>query len=273
MKIKTLLPLFIVHDKHFKEYFRIMRISLVMLFVCIFQMVAVNSEAQNTIIKLETDVLSVGQLINQIEKQTDYLVVFRNREVNTERSITVHKKTGKIISYLEDAFKDTDIAYEFDNKYILLLKKNGTDKPSLISQQGTKKITGVVTDVNGEPIIGANVSIKGATTGTITDMDGKFSLDILGNSTLLISYIGYIPQEIRIGNQSMVKISLKEDTQALDEVIVVGFGTQKKVNLTGAIGTIKTDEVLKARPVTNVQELMASSVPGMMVSKGSGAAG
>lgn len=273
MKIKTLLPLFIVHDKHFKEYFRIMRISLVMLFVCIFQMVAVNSEAQNTIIKLETDVLSVGQLINQIEKQTDYLVVFRNREVNTERSITVHKKTGKIISYLEDAFKDTDIAYEFDNKYILLLKKNGTDKPSLISQQGTKKITGVVTDVNGEPIIGANVSIKGATTGTITDMDGKFSLDIPGNSTLLISYIGYIPQEIRIGNQSMVKISLKEDTQALDEVIVVGFGTQKKVNLTGAIGTIKTDEVLKARPVTNVQELMASSVPGMMVSKGSGAAG
>lgn len=95
MKIKTLLPLFIVHDKHFKEYFRIMRISLVMLFVCIFQMVAVNSEAQNTIIKLETDVLSVGQLINQIEKQTDYLVVFRNREVNTERSITVHKKQEK----------------------------------------------------------------------------------------------------------------------------------------------------------------------------------
>lgn len=273
MKIKTLLPLFIVHDKYFKEYFRIMRISLAMLFVCVFQMMAVNTEAQNTIIKLETDVVSIGQLINQIENQTDYLVVFRNREVDTERAITVHKKSGKIISYLEDAFKGTDITYEFDNKYILLLKKNSTDRAALMGQQDTKKITGIVTDSNGEPVIGANVSVKGTTTGTITDMDGKFSLDVPHNSTLLISYIGYIPQEIRIGNQNVVKVDLREDTQTIDEVIVVGFGTQKKVNLTGSIGTIKTDEVLKSRPVTNVQELLASSVPGMIVSKGSGAAG
>lgn len=273
MKIKTLLPLFIVHDKYFKEYFRIMRISLFMLFVCIFQLMATNTEAQNAIMKLETNVISIGQLINQIETQTDYLVVFRNREVDTERAITVHKKSGKIISYLEDAFKGTDITYEFDNKYILLLKKNSTDRAALMGQQDTKKITGIVTDSNGEPVIGANVSVKGTTTGTITDMDGKFSLDVPHNSTLLISYIGYIPQEIRIGNQNVVKVDLREDTQTIDEVIVVGFGTQKKVNLTGSIGTIKTDEVLKSRPVTNVQELLASSVPGMIVSKGSGAAG
>lgn len=273
MKIKTLLPLFIVHDQHFKEYFRIMRVSLFMLFVCIFQLMATNTEAQNAIMKLETNVISIGQLINQIEKQTDYLVVFRNREVDTERTIRVQEKSGKVISYLKDAFEGTDISYEFTNKYILLSKKNNSDAVN-DNQQLNRKITGTVKDNNGEPVIGANVSVKGTTNGTITDVDGNFSLEnISDNDIIVISYIGYTSQEIKAGKQTSLKIILKEDTQAIDEVVVVGFGTQKKVNLTGSIGTVKTDEVLKSRPVTNVQELLAGSVPGMVVSKGSGAAG
>lgn len=273
MKIKTLLSLFIVHDQHFKEYFRIMRVSLFMLFVCIFQLMATNTEAQNAIMKLETNVISIGQLINQIEKQTDYLVVFRNREVDTERTIRVQEKSGKVISYLKDAFEGTDISYEFTNKYILLSKKNHSDAVN-DNQQLNRKITGTVKDNNGEPVIGANVSVKGTTNGTITDVDGNFSLEnISDNDIIVISYIGYTSQEIKAGKQTSLKIILKEDTQAIDEVVVVGFGTQKKVNLTGSIGTVKTDEVLKSRPVTNVQELLAGSVPGMVVSKGSGAAG
>ncbi len=273
MKIKTLLPLFIVHDQHFKEYFRIMRVSLFMLFVCIFQLMATNTEAQNAIMKLETNVISIGQLINQIEKQTDYLVVFRNREVDTERTIRVQEKSGKVISYLKDAFEGTDISYEFTNKYILLSKKNHSDAVN-DNQQLNRKITGTVKDNNGGPVIGANVSVKGTTNGTITDVDGNFSLEnISDNDIIVISYIGYTSQEIKAGKQTSLKIILKEDTQAIDEVVVVGFGTQKKVNLTGSIGTVKTDEVLKSRPVTNVQELLAGSVPGMVVSKGSGAAG
>ena len=273
MKIKTLLPLFIVHNQHFKEYFRIMRVSLFMLFVCIFQLMATNTEAQNAIMKLETNVISIGQLINQIEKQTDYLVVFRNREIDTERTIRVQEKSGKVISYLKDAFEGTDISYEFTNKYILLSKKNHSDAVN-DNQQLNRKITGTVKDNNGEPVIGANVSVKGTTNGTITDVDGNFSLEnISDNDIIVISYIGYTSQEIKAGKQTSLKIILKEDTQAIDEVVVVGFGTQKKVNLTGSIGTVKTDEVLKSRPVTNVQELLAGSVPGMVVSKGSGAAG
>lgn len=272
MKIKTLLPLFIAQDKHNKDYFRFMRISLFMLFVCAFQLLAVNTEAQNAVIKLETSELSVGQLITQIEQQTDYLVVFRNREVNTERMVRLKNKSDKVSSFLDTAFGNTDITYDFDNEYILLSKK-GSTAPVPAAQQAGNKVTGVVTDHRGEPVAGANVSIKGTTTGTITDMDGKFSLEVPGNVTLLISYIGYTPQEVKTGNQSTFNIALREDSQALEEVVVVGFGTQKKVNLTGAIGTVKADEVLKARAVTNVQELLAGSVPGMVVSKGSGAAG
>ena len=252
MKRKALLPLFTVDHKHIKEYYRIMKISLFILFACVFQMVAVNSEAQNTIIKLETDVLYIGQLISQIEKQTDYLVVFRNREVDTERAITVHKKSGKIISYLDEAFKGTDISYEFDNKYILLLKNKSTDKSELINQQ-TRKITGTVTDSNGEPIIGANVVIKGTTTGTVTDFNGKYTLEVPQGAVLQISYIGYLTKEFAINNNKSADISLIEDMQNIDEVVVVGYGTQKKGEVASSISTIKSDNFVKT-PTTDAAQ-------------------
>lgn len=263
MKIKTLLPLFIVQDKHFKEYFRIMKISLCMLFICAFEMLAVNMEAQNTVIKLETEVLSVGQLISQIEQQTDYLVVFRNREVDTERAITVRKKSGKIISYLDDAFKGTDIGYEFDNKYILLLKKNGADKSIPVDQQ-SRIITGTVTDSNGEPIIGANVIIKGTTTGTVTDLNGKYSLEVPQGAVLQVSYIGYLTKEFAVNNSKSANISLIEDMQSLDEVVVVGYGTQKKGEVASSISTIKAENFVKT-PTTDAAQLIKGQVPGLSV--------
>ena len=263
MKIKTLLPLFFVENKHIKDYFRIMKISLVMLFACVFQMIAINSEAQNTVIKVETEELSIGQLINQIEQQTDYLVVFRNREVDTNRAITVRKKSGKIISYLEDAFKGTDITYEFDNKYILLLKKNSTDKSELINQQ-SRIITGVVTDANGEPIPGANVVIKGTTTGTVTDFNGNYTLEVPQGAVLQISYIGYLTKEITVGNNKSANVSLTEDMQSIDEVVVVGYGTQKKGEVASSISTIKSDNFVKT-PTSDAAQLIKGQVPGLSI--------
>lgn len=234
-----------------------------MLFICAFEMLAVNLEAQNTVIKLETEVLSVGQLISQIEQQTDYLVVFRNREVDTERAITVRKKSGKIISYLDDAFKGTDISYEFDNKYILLLKKNGTDKTIPIDQQ-SRIITGTVTDSHGEPIIGANVVIKGTTTGTVTDLDGKYSLEVPQGAVLQISYIGYLTKEFAVNNSKSANISLTEDMQSIDEVVVVGYGTQKKGEVASSISTIKSENFVKT-PTTDAAQLIKGQVPGLSV--------
>lgn len=271
MKIKTLLPPFIAQDKHFKEYFRIMKISLFMLFICVFQSIAVNTEAQNTIIKLETDLISVGQLINQIEKQTDYLVVFRNREVDTERTINIHKKSGKIISYLEDAFEGTDVAYEFENKYILLLKKN-SENTDLINRQESKKITGTIRDTKGEPIIGANVVVKGTTNGTITDINGNFSFDIPENAILQITYIGYNPIERKTSSESNIQITMQEDSQALDEVVVIGYGTMKKSDLTGSVSNLKSEKLLD-RVSTSVGEALQGRVPGVDVVKNQGTPG
>ncbi|MGM9802858.1 MAG: SusC/RagA family TonB-linked outer membrane protein [Muribaculaceae bacterium] len=251
-----------------------MRKSLFLLFLCLFQFTAFNAKAQNAVLKLNTNEITIGQLISQIEEQTDYLVVYRNREVDTKRTVKLKNKSGKVVTLLNEAFNGTDISYEFTNKYILLTKTKSPSANEKQTQQSSRKIRGVVKDKNGEPIIGANVSVKGTSNGTITDLNGNFILDnISSNDALVISYIGYTPQEILASNHDNITVTLNEHLKALDEVVVVGFGTQKKVNLTGSIGTIKTEEALKSRPVTNVQELFASSVPGMAVTKSSGAAG
>ena len=119
--------------------------------------------------------------------------------------------------------------------------------------QTRKKVTGVVRDQNGEPIIGANVVEKGTTNGTITDVDGRFSLEVYSKGTLLVSYIGFTSRELIIGNQSNIEIQLKEDMEALDEVVVIGYGTAKKKDLTGAITQIRAEEITQANSLILVQ--------------------
>ncbi|MEG0037797.1 MAG: TonB-dependent receptor [Bacteroides sp.] len=135
-----------------------------------------------------------------------------------------------------------------------------------ITQQQTA-ITGTVTDDAGEPIIGASIVIKGAQTGTITDLDGNFKLNAPKGATLIISYIGYISQEVAVTGK-VIHIKLQENTKQLDEVVIVGFGTQKKVNLTGAVGTV-SDEVLQSRPVTNATQALQGVLPGLNITMNS----
>lgn len=134
-------------------------------------------------------------------------------------------------------------------------------------QQSKVTISGKVSDATG-PIIGASVVEKGTTNGTVTDLDGNFSLNVSANSTLVVSYIGYKDQEIKVGNQRTFNIQLSEDTQKLDEVVVVGYGTQKKVNLTGSISTLDTKDI-EARPVTNVSQALAGMAAGVTVTSSS----
>ncbi|MEG2068093.1 MAG: carboxypeptidase-like regulatory domain-containing protein, partial [Tannerellaceae bacterium] len=137
-----------------------------------------------------------------------------------------------------------------------------------ISQQ-VRKLTGVITDQAGIPIIGANVIEKGTTNGTITNIDGQFSLEVSANATLQVSYIGYLDKQIPVGNQSVFTLQLLEDTQNLDEVVVVGYGTQKKVNLTGAVSNIKA-EMLENRTTPNTVNMLTGQVSGVTIVQNSG---
>ena len=206
--------------------------------------------------------------MDALKKQSGYSFVFSSEDVDTKKKVSVDADDQKVEEVVRQILDGQSVTYEIKGKNIVVRSIAQTS-----SSQQKKTITGTIVDPSGMPVIGANVMVKGTTNGTITDMDGKFSLEVPKESMLVVSYIGYANQEIKVGNQTNLSIALKEDAEALDELVVVGYGTQKKVNLTGSIGTIKTDETLKARPVTNVQELLAGSVPGMSVSKGSGAAG
>jgi len=132
-----------------------------------------------------------------------------------------------------------------------------------------KRVSGTVTDIGGEPVIGANVVEKGTTNGTVTSSEGSFSLDVKGNAVLQISFIGYVTQEVTVGNQTNLHVTLMDDTRALDEIVVVGFGTQKKVNLTGSVGVVDA-EAFKERPVMTATQALQGMVPGLQVIQNSG---
>ena len=126
-----------------------------------------------------------------------------------------------------------------------------------------KNVRGTVVDASGDPLIGVNVSVKGMTIGIITDMEGKYQLEVPANAILVFSYIGYQTQETVVGSQSSINVTLKEDTQKLDEVIVVGYGVQKKVTVTGAVASVSGEE-LKASPTSNLTSAMVGRMPGVI---------
>lgn len=138
--------------------------------------------------------------------------------------------------------------------------------------QQSRKISGSVIDATGLPVIGANVILKGTTSGTITDMDGRFTLEVPDNAVLEVSYIGFVTQEVTPGNKTSLQINLKEDSQKLDEVVVVGFGTQKKVNLTGAVTAVSGEE-LSGMPATSVTNMLQGKLPGVSITSTSGQPG
>lgn len=272
MKINISSDHSLIKKSDLKDLFKIMKISLLFLFAFVFQMMALNSKAQDAVIELKTGSVTISQLINEIEKQTDYLVVYSNREVNTSRKITFQRKSNKVSEYLNEAFANTDIGYDFENNYIVLLKKANLNAASIANfiqaaQQQRKTVTGKVTDENGGPIIGATIVEKeNPSHGTITDVDGNFILNVSANAVLEITYVGYQPQSVSTTGLNTINIVLREDTKTLDEVVVVGYGTQRKANLTGAVSAVKMEDVLGDRPVNNAFAALQGSIPGLMIS-------
>lgn len=267
MKINPLLTHSLCLKNHQKA-FRIMRLSFFIMFVCVCQLFALNTEAQNSVIELKANKLSIEELFKEIENQTDYLVIYSTSSVRSNFDLLLTKKKAKVSEYLDEALKGHGLKYEFVNNYIILSKI----EDNTISQQNPKKITGIIKDQNGEPIIGANVIEKGTTNGSITDIDGKFSMTVSDKAVVQVSYIGYIGQELSVGNRSDFTIVLKEDSQALDEVVVVGYGTMKKSTVTGAISTMKA-ETINAVPVSNLSNALAGRLAGVNVTQSTGTPG
>ena len=234
-----------------KHLFRMMRNTLLALFVFAGTAFATESYSQTMKVTVVADNMSTGKVISEIEKQTDYLFVYNVNEVNLKRNVKVNAQNKSVAEVLNKVFEGTDIYYAMEGKNIMLMSKA---KDGEVAQQANK-VTGIVKDTNGEPIIGANVTVKGQSIGTITDIDGRFVLDAPKNAVLQITYIGYVSQEVKVGSQKELNIILKEDTKTLDEVVVIGYGSMRKKDLTGAVVQINPNKVADTHP-TNVQELL-----------------
>lgn len=232
---------------------------------------ATNTYAQTTTVSLHVENQTVGDVLQQIENKTEFSFFYNNRHVDLNRRVSVSMNETNIFKILDAVFDGTDVVYQVVDNRIVLSKRNET--LPLVQQSG-KKITGTVLDATGMPVIGANVMVKGTTNGTITDMDGKFSLDVEKGATLVVSYIGFSDQEIKIGNQTSLSVTLKEDAEALDELVVVGYGTQTKKDLTGAVASVNLENsIINQKPVTNVFQAVKGSVPGLNIGQASTAGG
>lgn len=237
------------------KFLRIMRISTFLLFLCVFTSFAAESSSQNARVNINGNNLTISEFIDQVEEQTDYLFVYSKNELNVDETLSVKGGNKSVAQYLNEAFDASDVRYAFENDYIVLTKNASPVASPVVAQQG-RTITGVVTDSYGETVIGANVVVKGTTNGTITDIDGAYSLSNVPNgATLVFSYIGYMPQEISVGNQSTINVTLSDDTQALDEIVVVGYGTMRKSDVTGSISVAKGEEMMKAQNFSALDNL------------------
>lgn len=248
----------------FKHLFRIMKLTALVLFLFAGMTFATPSYSQTMRVTIVGNGMRTGKVINEIEKQTEYLFVYDVDEVDMKRNVNVNAQNQPVAEVLDKVFDGTGVYYAMEGKNIMLMKKN--------AQQQDNKVTGVVKDANGDPIIGANVTVKGESIGTITDIDGRFILNAPSDAVLQITYIGYVAQDVKIDNRKEVVVTLVEDTETLDEVVVVGYGTQKKVNLTGSVGNVSLDD-LGNRPITNASNALQGTVSGVYALQRSGQPG
>lgn len=268
MKNNTLSGRYCFKNPRFKQIFRIMRISTFLLMVCVFCSYAGNAHSQNAKVSIRMNNVKLDKILNEIENQTDYLFIYNN-QVDINKITSVKVKNEAVAQVLDRILSGTGINYELEGTHIILTTEAIKD---LHAQQQAKTVTGTVTDVNGEPIIGANIRIKGTTTGTITDIDGNFSIEAEPQSVIEVSYIGYLTQETVINNQKSIRFLLKEDTKTLDEVVVIGYGVQKKADLTGSVANINTEK-LNTQSNANIGQALQGKIAGVDIVSQGGAPG
>lgn len=227
---------------------------------CLFLFSANTLPAQSSSFSLHIQNGTYEQIFKEIEQKTGYKFVYNTQEINPNSIHSVSVNNKNITAALDEIFEKTDIVYRISNKHIAL------------SLRISKTITGTVKEDSGEPVIGANVVVKGTTNGVITDVDGQFSLKVSEGDILQITYIGYTPQEIVIGKQANLNIVLQEDQMALEEVVVIGYGTVRKKDLTGAVAQVKTDQYATQQS-TNALDLLNGTVAGFNANIGTSTSG
>ena len=242
----------------------------------------IQAQRGNVTLNLQNE--EVRRFIRQVEKQTNYTFVYRNSVLNPKAKVTLVCKNWPLEKALSEVFTPFGIQYSFNNNTIVLHQKKEKGANSKLknvklvnedeqTMPGMNKISALVREADGTPIMGASIFVKGTKIGTVTNIRGEFSLEVPANSTVLVSYLGFTTREVSVKGSSNLKITLNEDeAQSLNEVVVIGYGTQKKATVTGAIASVTTKDLVQT-PQANISNMLVGKMPGLIAMQRSGAPG
>ncbi|MCR8892821.1 TonB-dependent receptor [Bacteroides sp. ET336] len=243
-----------------------MRIRFLLALLCFSLASGYSAYAQKVTINLQN--VKLEKVFDAITKQTGLSVAYSRPTVNPDQNVSISATNEELGDVLKRLFAGTNVAFEIGEEKIYL--KDGKTSSNGSQQVKKKNVSGVIVDTNGEPVIGASVLVKGTTNGTITDMDGKFTInDVPENSTLDISYIGYKTMTLKATDKNLSRLVLHEDTEVLDEVVVVGYGVQRKRDVSTAVSSVKA-EALANNPASDFRQALVGKMPGVQVTTPSG---
>lgn len=243
-----------------KKLWRIMRVSFVLLIGFV---MTVSAEGYSQTKKMDINLANstIGGVMKYVEKNSEFVFLYRNEDIDLQRRVDVNLSNASIDQILDQILAKTNLIYDVYERQVVIRKT--LDEPAASSQQ--KQVTGMVTDKQGLPMPGVTVAVKNTAAGTVTNNDGSFQLSLPANAeTLVFSFVGMLSQEIAIGDKDQFVVVMSESAIGLDEVVVVGYGTQKKANLTGAVDQV-TSEVFENRSVTNVTQGLKGVVPNLNI--------
>jgi TonB-linked SusC/RagA family outer membrane protein len=242
-----------------------MKLTIFLLLISIASIFANESYSQSKMLNLNMANSTVKEVLQNIEEQSEFYFMYSEKIVDVNRKVTINVDNERIDETLDRVFAGTDVNYKVKDRFILLT----TPEVGEVQQDNT--VTGKVTDNFGEPLPGVTVVVKGSTRGTITNSDGQYSLsNVSSDATLVFSFVGMRSQEIVVGNQSTINVVLAEDAIGIEEVVAIGYGSVKKSNLTGALSSVKMDDIPQIA-TTSVSNLLVGRVPGLSIRQNSAA--
>jgi TonB-linked SusC/RagA family outer membrane protein len=255
-----------------KKIFRIMKLTTFLILISVVCVFASETYSQSKKLNLNMKNATVKEVLSAIEDQSEFEFMYSGKVIDVNRVVAINEENSKIEDTLRSLFAGTDVNYTIKDRIIVLSSFTVINNEQASSQQ-QKSVSGKVTDSSGASLPGVSVVLKGTTTGTTTNANGNFLLlNVPENATLQFSFIGMKTQEVKVQGKSSINLSLAEEAVGIDEVVAVGYGTQKKANLTGAVGSIKTDDLKKAQNA-NMSNAIVGRLSGVIAKQGSGEPG
>ncbi len=255
------------------QFYLKMKLTIFFLLASLFTVNA-NSYAQKTKIDLNLKNVSIETVLKEIEQKTDFKFLYNNNEIDTQREVSIDVYKKSVSDILDTIFNNSNITYILKKKQIVLRKN--TFKSSFLFdkiENLQNQVSGKVTDVNNVPLLGVTVKVKDAPIGTSTDQDGNFTITASQNDVLQFTYIGFETKEVKVNNASTLNVTLKEAVEAIDEVVLVGYGEVKRENITGAVSSVKMESFSNQAPTVNVEQALQGQVAGLSVSTPNGQPG